>query len=58
MPKLAEIGPVEPVMLMGQGAWEGRQEAPTSEKARGKECAVQVSLPPKTDKAMARHLQW
>ena len=44
-------------MLPGQGAQEERREAPTSEKARGKECAVGASPPPEMDKAMAWHLQ-
>ena len=45
-------------MLPGQGTQEERQEAPTSEKARWKECAVGASLPLQMDKAMAQCLQW
>ena len=47
-----------PMMLLGQGAQEERREAPASKKARGKEHAVQASLPPETDEVMAWHLQW
>ena len=46
-----------PMMLPGQGAQEERREVPASKKARGKECAIQVSPPPEMDKAMARRLQ-
>ena len=46
-------------MLPGQAAQEEKREVPASEKdTRGKEHAMQASLPPETDKAMARHLQW
>ena len=44
------------MMLLGQGAQEERWEAPASKKARGKEHAVQASLPLEMDKAMAQHL--
>ena len=47
-----------PMMLLGQGAQEERREAPTTKKARGKECTVQVLPPLETDEAMAWHLQW
>ena len=55
-PGQAEVGPVGPRMLPGQGAQE-RREAPASKKAWGKERAVGALPPPETDEVMARHLQ-
>ena len=49
-----EVGPIGPMMLPGQGAQEERWEAPTSKKARGKECTpCRASPPPEIDEAMA-----
>ena len=39
-PAPAEVGPVGPLMPLGEEAQEERWEAPTSRSARGKECAV------------------
>ena len=46
-----------PILLLGQGIQEERREAPTSEKAQGKECTVEASPPPEMDEAMVRCLQ-
>ena len=45
-------------MLPGQGTQEERREAPTSEKAGGKEHAMGVSPPLEMDEVIAQHLQW
>ena len=44
-------------MLLGQGAQEEGWELPTSEKALGKACIVEVLPPPETDEVMAWPLQ-
>ena len=47
-----------PIMLPGQGTQEERWEAPTSEKAQGKEHTLEASPPPETDEVMTWCLQW
>ena len=56
-PELAEVGPMGPSLLLSEDAQEGRWEAPTSRRARGKEHAVQATPPPETDEEMAWRLQ-
>ena len=56
-PEPAEVRPVGPMMLPGQGSQEERWELPPSRRAWGKECAMQATPPPETDEEMARCLQ-